>query len=88
MIYNFLGDNKPDKIARKLTIHTNLDGGLNMKNITTFIQSISGSTSLNQQTHLSVKYLILAETMNQLSLNVLPIQFGRKRCCPGENLQN
>ena len=38
MIYKFLWDNKPDNVARKLTIHTNLNGGLNMKNITTFIQ--------------------------------------------------
>ena len=40
MIYKFLWDNKPDKIARKLTIQTNLDGGLNMKNIATFIQAL------------------------------------------------
>ena len=40
MIYNFFWDNKPDKIACKLTIQTNLDGGLNMKNIATFIQAL------------------------------------------------
>ena len=40
MIYKLLWDNKPDKIACKLTIQTNLDGGLNMKNIATFIQAL------------------------------------------------